>query len=288
MQLRCESWCKVTFCGKAGGACDGCPVCGAPQRLPPVHLSPLPPVRKSPPLWPPPPIQSPIQSPQPPKMAAQLFSLPAASPNDAFTELPMVFAGQPFLAYDEVVASIDGGVLAGAVGWAPGVADPSTNPAPRAIPMTTGALPGANSPLGNTGGFAALMTFGPAIHPAVLASVVLCSCCCCVGLGLCNGLSWFRGAPSRPFRRDLGRGARTRGSSERTSRASTRRVQPGDDRQQHVVYDEVEEEEHDDEEENDDENALEVEGMGRSHHGCNHDQRPTPWPSSKSQPARRT
>jgi hypothetical protein len=201
----------------------------------------------------------------------------------------MVIAGQPFLAYDEVVASIDGGVLAGAVGWAPGVADPSTNPAPRnvprAIPMTTGVLPGADSPLGNPGGFAALMTFGPAIHPAVLASVVMMCSCCCVGLGLCHGLRWTRGAPSRPFGRDLGRGARTRGSSDRISRASTRRVQPGG-QQRHVVYDEVEEEEHDDEEENDDENALEVEGMGRSHHGCNHDHRPTPWPSSKTQPRR--
>jgi hypothetical protein len=26
--------------------------------------------------------------------------------------------------------------------------------------------------------------------------------------------------------------------------------------------------------------------MGRSHHGCNHDHRPTPWPSSKTQPRR--
>ena len=39
--LRCESWCTAERCGKAGGACDGCAVCGTPQRPPPA-LSPPP------------------------------------------------------------------------------------------------------------------------------------------------------------------------------------------------------------------------------------------------------
>jgi hypothetical protein len=51
------------------GACDGCPICGMPQRPPPVHSPPPSPSPPPPPLWrPPPPLPS-RPLPPPPQVA---------------------------------------------------------------------------------------------------------------------------------------------------------------------------------------------------------------------------
>lgn len=72
--LRCEPWCKAHHCGKAGGVCDGCEVCGAPQRPPPTHHPPPPP----PPPHPPP---SPAPLPSPLRIGMPLPS-PARTQDD--------------------------------------------------------------------------------------------------------------------------------------------------------------------------------------------------------------
>ena len=65
----CAAWCQAHHCGRAGGACDDCLVCGAPQRPPPLIGPPPPPPPPSPP-----PIRSPPLPPPPPVTPHELPS----------------------------------------------------------------------------------------------------------------------------------------------------------------------------------------------------------------------